>query len=344
MGKGKLNSTFGAIFFGAAVYMLAMPGLGDQPVDPPRFPNASDYSSAKNWALKADSIVPHGRNPYFFPLVPGHKHILERPDHPDGHYRKETIVLDETESFDVLNIGRFEAAIVREEEFVDEELIQRARIWLAIDKTTNSVHAFGQETWEIDEGKPIVTGTWRAGEPAGNSAAEPGLVMPGLIAIGARYIVNGGEGGPTSGAETMEVGIEKAVPAGKFNDCVRVREQGVINHADVTERIWCRDVGLVADSSSGELIASNALPSSHPGADVSSFGKYLANVRPPPEPRITQEQATEAALKIMPGRVTSVVIERKRGRYVYVVEIMTKDAGERDVLVDIQSGEIVGTE
>jgi hypothetical protein len=227
---------------------------------------------------------------------------------------------------------------------VDEELIQRARIWLAIDKTTNSVHAFGQETWEIDEGKPIVTGTWRAGEPAGNSAAEPGLVMPGLIAIGARYIVNGGEGGPTSGAETMEVGIEKAVPAGKFNDCVRVREQGVINHADVTERIWCRDVGLVADSSSGELIASNALPSSHPGADVSSFGKYLANVRPPPEPRITQEQATEAALKIMPGRVTSVVIERKRGRYVYVVEIMTKDAGERDVLVDIQSGEIVGTE
>jgi len=344
MTKRTLDRVLAAIVLGAALHMLAPPGLADPVPDPPRFPNASDYSSAKDWGLKAETIVPHGRNPYFFPLVPGHKHILERPDHPDGHYRKETIVLDETEPFDVPNIGKFEAAIVREEEFVDEELVQRARLWLAIDRTTNSVHAFGQETWEIEEGKPIVTGTWRAGEPTGNSAAETGLVMPGLVAIGARYIVNGGEDGPTSGAETIEVGMEKTVPAGTFKHCVRIREQGVINHADVTERIWCRDVGLVADSSSGELIASNALPPSHPGADVSSFGKYLANVRPPPEPKITQEQATESALKIMPGRVTSVVIERKRGRYVYVVEIMTKNVGERDVLVDIQSGEIVGTE
>ncbi|MGM2634435.1 PepSY domain-containing protein, partial [Bacillus cereus group sp. Bce040] len=86
-------------------------------------------------------------------------------------------------------------------------------------------------------------------------------------------------------------------------------------------------VGLVADSASGQLIASNALPASHPAADVSSFGKYLANVPPPPEPKLTAEQATETALKRMPGRMTSVVIERKRGRYVYVVEIMTNDTG-----------------
>lgn len=328
----------------ALALVAAIPALADPSSDPPRFPNASDYSSSKHWFLKAETLVPQGRNPYFFPLIPGHKFILERPDHPDGPYRKETMVLAETEPFDVPGIGKFEAAIVQEEAFVDEELVERVRLWLAVDKTTNSVHVFGQESWEIDEGKPVLTGAWRSGEPAGPTAAEPGLAMPGLMTVGARYILNGGEDGPTTGAEVIETGIEKTVPAGTFKNCVRVREQGVINHQDVIERIWCPEVGLVADSSSGQLIGSNALPPSHPGADVSSFGKYLANLRPPPEPKITKEQASETALKAMPGRVTSVVIERKRGRHVYVVEIMTKNTGEKDVLVDIESGEIVGIE
>jgi hypothetical protein len=344
MSRKALVGYLAIIVFGAAAQALTAVAIADSGTDPPRFPSASDYSSAKDWFLKAETIVPHGRNPFFYPLVPGHKHILERPDHPDGHYRKETVVLDQTEPFDVSGIGKFDAAIVQEEEFVDEELTQRTRLWLAIDKTTNSVHAFGQESWEIEEGKPILTGTWRAGDPPGSTAAEPGLAMPGILAIGARYVVSGGEDGPTSGAETIGKSIEKAVPAGTFKNCVRIREQGVINHKDITDRIWCPGVGLVADSSSGELIASNALPPSHPGADVSSFGKYLDNVRPPPVAKITPQQATETALKTMPGRMTSVVIERKRGRYVYVVEIMTSSAGEKDVLVDIESGEIVGTE
>jgi hypothetical protein len=209
---------------------------------------------------------------------------------------------------------------------------------------TNSVLAFGQVTWEMDEGRAILLGSWRAGDPPGTTAAEPGLVMPGILAVGARYIQSSGEDGPTSGSEAIEANIERTVPAGTFRNCVRVREQGLINHRDVTDRIWCPEVGLVADSSSGQLVGSNALPASHPGGDVSSFGKFLANARPPPAAKITPEQATEAALKAMPGRMTSVVIERKRGRHVYVVEIMTSNLGEKDVLVDIESGEIVGTE
>jgi len=332
------------VFLGCVATVFATAAVAQTTADPPRFSKPSDYSSAKEWFLKAETIVPHGHNPFFFPLLPGHKHILERPDHPDGHYRKETAVLGQTEPFDVPGIGKFEAAIVQEEEFVDEELIQRARLWFAIDRTTNSVHAFGQVTWEIEEGKPIFTGTWRVGDPPGNTAAEPGLAMPGILAVGARYVLSGSEDGPASGAETIETGVEKAVPAGTFKNRARIRAQGLAGQKEVAERVWCPEVRLVADSSSGLLIASNALPPSQPGADVSSFGKYLANVRPPPTPKITPEQATETALKAMPGRMTSVVIERKRGKHVYVVEIMTSNAGEKDVLVDIESGEIVGTE
>ena len=60
--------------------------------------------------------------------------------------------------------------------------------------------------------------------------------------------------------------------------------------------------------------------------------------------KISKEQATKIALERIPGKVTDVTIERKRGKNVYVVEIQTPDGGEKDVFVDIQTGEIVGTD
>jgi uncharacterized membrane protein YkoI len=47
----------------------------------------------------------------------------------------------------------------------------------------------------------------------------------------------------------------------------------------------------------------------------------------------------------VPGNVTEVVIEKKRGKKVYVVEIIEKGSGaEVDVFVDIETGEVVGTD
>lgn len=59
-------------------------------------------------------------------------------------------------------------------------------------------------------------------------------------------------------------------------------------------------------------------------------------------PKISAEDATMTALKAMPGKVTGVAIERKKGKQVYVVEIMTETQGEKDVLVDIVSGKVIG--
>jgi hypothetical protein len=59
--------------------------------------------------------------------------------------------------------------------------------------------------------------------------------------------------------------------------------------------------------------------------------------------RISQEQATQAALKALPGKVTDVSIEKKRGKKVYVIEIVAdKDGAETDVLVDPDSGQVLG--
>jgi uncharacterized membrane protein YkoI len=315
--------------------------------DPPRWKSDKDYSSLKDWHLKGENIVPHGVNPLYYPIVPGHKHVHERPDHPDGKYRKETVVLDSTEDFDIPGIGKFKTAVVQEEEYIDGALMQRALNWFALDKTTNSVYSFGEVSWEInEEGKPIFEGTWRAGELDGDGVAEPGLLMPGTFTVGGRYIFDGSQSTAYGGSENMEAGVEITVPAGTFKGCVRVREQGLVKLSDITDKIWCPVVGVVLDTSDGKLIVSAALPKDNPASDVSSIGKLREKPLKytPPVAKVSGDEATKIALAQIPGKATSVKIERKKGKNVYVVEIQTPKDGEKDVFVDIESGKIVGTD
>ena len=51
-----------SLVVGAAL-LAAQSATGAEIKDAPRFPNKADYSSAKDWNLKAENIVPHGRNP-----------------------------------------------------------------------------------------------------------------------------------------------------------------------------------------------------------------------------------------------------------------------------------------
>ena len=148
-----------------------------------------------------------------------------------------------------------------------------------------------------------------------------------------------GFSGATAMAET-----NSTTPAGKFENCVSVREYSLTDPSAVTDKWWCKGVGLFKDTSDGELVAYDALPRT----DTSSFAKHHQENRKQPTPpvvKVTRQQATEIALKKVPGVATSVVIERKRGENVYVVEIIAKEDGvETDVFVDIQSGKVVGTD
>jgi uncharacterized membrane protein YkoI len=62
-------------------------------------------------------------------------------------------------------------------------------------------------------------------------------------------------------------------------------------------------------------------------------------------PRVSKEQAVKKAMAVVPGEVTDVSVEKKRGREVWVVEIVAEKNGvETDVLVDMDSGRVIGTE
>ncbi|UPJ52749.1 PepSY domain-containing protein [Bradyrhizobium sp. 200] len=305
-----------------------------------------DFSSLKDWNLKAENMVPSGgNNPLYFPLKPGFRYIMEHPNHPHGLLRIEVQVLDKTEPFDVPGIGKFECGVVQEEEFYDGVLDQRAENWFCMDKATNALYTFGEVSWEIDQvGRKVFAGTWRVGDPDGNGIAEPGLLMPGTFTVGDKYIFDGHEAEAYGYTENMESGITMTVPAGTFKDCVRTREYSLTNPSDITDKWWCPGVGLVKDTSDGELVASDALP----GTDIASFGKHHREPRKqtvPPVAKVSSLAAKETALKEVPGKVTSMKIERYGKHNVYAVEIIaTKDGVETDVFVDIESGKVVGTD
>jgi hypothetical protein len=302
------------------------------------------FTSLKDWNLKGENLSPRGHNSLYFPLKAGFRYVLEKPDHSWGRFRTEIIVLDKTEPFDVPGIGKFECAVVKEEEFVDNEYHERSDNWFCIDKTTNAMYTMGEKSWEIDQiGRKVFAGSWRVGEPDGNGMAEPGLLMPGTFKVGDKYIYDGHEAEAYGYTENIATGLTVTTPAGTFKNCVKTREYSLINPADVSDKVWCKGVGLISDSADGDLVASDALP----GSDMSSFGKIheqntVKQIKPPVA-KINGLQATAIALKQVPGKANSIKIERMGKHNVYDVEIIAaKDGAERDVFVDIETGKVTG--
>jgi uncharacterized membrane protein YkoI len=60
--------------------------------------------------------------------------------------------------------------------------------------------------------------------------------------------------------------------------------------------------------------------------------------------KVSDEQAEAIALETVSGDVTGIGVERKLGKRVIVVEVLREDGGETDVLIDMESGEVLGTD
>ena len=320
----------------------------------------TEYSSQVDWNLRAENLVPYGVNPYYPPLMPGHSYVMEEPNFSDegdeGYYRKEVVVLDKTEPFDIPAMGgKFECAIVEEKEFLDGKQFSRSLNWYCIDKTTNTVYTMGEEAWETKDARgdmaDTVTETWRTGEPDDFKIIEAGLIFPGTWLAGGKWLIDTAEGQAFVGGEAAESGLTMDTPAGTFENCVRTREYDILDPEDVTDKIWAPGVGLVFDTSDGKLVESDALkdrdlsPATTGKAPATTTKPPVASSDPGPEERISEEEAKAIALKAVPGEITEIGIERKRGDNRYVIEVVPADGGpETDVIIDPKTGEVVGLE
>jgi hypothetical protein len=180
-------------------------------------------------------LGPTGANPYFI-LEPGYRLVLEDPKD------KEVLtitVLDETRKVDGV-----ETRVVEERETVDGKIKEVSRNFFAIDRKTNDVYYFGEEVDDYQDGKLVGhSGAWLAGE----KGARFGLIMPGNPAVGARHYQEIAPEVAMDRAEVVSLTEKLEVPAGKFENVLKVEETTPLEPKERSNKYYARGIGLLKD-------------------------------------------------------------------------------------------------
>jgi len=187
--------------------------------------------------IAACKFTSTGKNTYFI-LEPGYELVLEGVEGEDTA-RVVITVLDETEA-----VGDVETRVVEEREMVNGQVVEISRNFYAICTRTNSVFYFGEEV-DIYEGGKVVShgGKWRADA----KGSRPGLMMPGIILLGARYHQEVAPGTAMDRAEILSDTETVKTPAGSFKDCLKVEETTPLEPDDRDYKYYAPGIGLIID-------------------------------------------------------------------------------------------------
>src|SRR3989338_5290557 len=173
-------------------------------------------------------------NPYFT-LVPRTKFVYEAVK-SEGKEKIEVTVLNETKV--VMGV---EARVVKDQVFLDGELIEDTLDWYAQDKEGN-VWDFGEETAEYEDGKITTTaGSWEGGV----DGAQPGIAMKANPQVGDSYWQEFYKGEAEDRADVLALGEGVAVPYGTFSDCLKTYDYTPLDPVAKEHKYYCKGVGFV---------------------------------------------------------------------------------------------------
>jgi len=221
----------------AAAAVLAVLALSSQPcaADPilKKFP--AGYTT--DFRLGACTFSTTGSNEYFI-LEPGYQ-LNFAGEEKDVFIEISITVLDETEM-----VGPILTRVVEERESEDGELVEVSRNFFAICIETNSVFYFGEDV-DIYEDGVIVSheGAWRAFE----NGNQPGLIMPGIILLGASYFQEVAPDIALDRAIIVRMDAELEVPAGMFENVLITFETSPLEPFAKDWKFYAPGVGLIKD-------------------------------------------------------------------------------------------------
>ena len=313
---------FNALLFqGSFIKDFGNKNLKAQQLEPPYNPqiNPADFSSSLT-------------NP-FFTFISGKTFIYEGQTE-EGVERIEVAVTDEKRM--VMGVS---AAIVRDKEFLNGELVEDTKDFFAQDKQGN-VWYFGEDSTEIVDGKiSSRAGSWEAGI----SGALPGIIMEANPQVGDSYRQEYYPGEAEDMGTVIAVGLQIKGPYGEFTDCIQIKDWTPLEPGNEEYKYYCPEVGALAyETSIEDNEGVQLIDIKTASASISAAAKE--------EPReeiqtdVTEQQAKEIALKRVPGRVTDIEIEKKFGKPTWVVEIDADNGPETDVIIDISTGNVLGVE
>ncbi len=305
-----------------------------------------------------------------FTLVPGKKTVYESQTE-DGLERIETYVTSETKV-----VAGVDTVVVWDRVWLEGDLIEDTKDWYAQDKDGN-VWYFGEESYELIDGKIISNhGSWESG----NDGAQPGIIMFADPRVGVTYREEYYAGEAEDMAEVLSLNEKVDVPYGSFENCLQTKNFSPLEPDVMEYKYYCIGPNSVVleidgeDQERVELISVefNSTPSPNDlsengsdsntadeptgtplsgGEDAMSDGNQTDSSSGSPaedremlQTQITEDQAKTIALNSVSGTVTDVAIEKKFGKPTYVVEIRTADGEEIDVIIDIDTGEVLAVE
>jgi len=186
--------------------------------------------------LDPASFVTSVDNPYF-PLIPGSRWVYAGTTDA-GKERVVTEVTDQTET--ILGIP---SVVVHDDAYIDGELVERTTDWYAQDREGN-VWYMGEETYEIEDGKPVSSkGSWKAGV----DGAKPGIIMLAKPRPGETYRQEYYRGHAEDMATVLGVRASDVVPFVAFRDAVRTKDFTPLEPRLVEHKFYAPDIGLVLE-------------------------------------------------------------------------------------------------
>ncbi len=186
------------------------------------------------------------QNPYFS-LQPGD--ILELEGEEDGEELEVEIkvqnqtrqILFETPEGETLAVT---ARVVREREWVDDEIVEISFNWYARCTQTNDIFYFGEAVDIYEDGQVVShDGSWEAGI----DGAQPGIIMPARFLLGSRYYQESAPEVALDRAKHVAMDLEFEAAGEIFEDCVAVDETTPLEPGHVSPKAYCPGVGLVMD-------------------------------------------------------------------------------------------------
>ena len=158
-------------------------------------------------------------------------------------------VLNQTRTITLRDDGKTRnivTRVVKEVHRAGGQVVEISFNYFAECKGTQDVYYFGEDVDIIENGKVVShDGAWLAGK----NGAEPGIIMPGgAFLLGARYFQEIAKGVALDQAEHVGVDLKVSVPAGKFDECVKIKETTPLEPGAVTTKVYCPGVGLVIDN------------------------------------------------------------------------------------------------
>jgi hypothetical protein len=171
----------------------------------------------------------------YFTLAPGMKAGYEQQT-PTGVLSKQIDVQGETKQ--VMGITTL---VVRQREWLDGELIEETKSWVAQDKNGN-VWNFGEAVEYFKHGMPLNHDGWEAGV----DGAKPGVLMLSEPTAGASYRTEYRPGKAEDMRTVIAVRVSVTIPEGPlFQNCVHIREWSALEESDVEDKFYCVGVGAM---------------------------------------------------------------------------------------------------